>query len=246
MDSMALETDTIHELLESVPLFSGLDTVEREALLKLSQVIEPEKGEIIFTQGESAEFLYIVLSGWVKLFRETNKGHESIAGLCTHGDLFGEAVLCDGSHYPFNAQVVEDAVVMRIPAAVIRKRIKEDGDFSTKMIHAISKRLNALEMKLEHMALMTAPQSIGCYILKLCHTKKEKHKVSVLLPYDKTLVATFLGIKLETFSRALAQLREIGVSVNGHMITVADVNKLQEYVCLSCSQEPSSCKSNKP
>lgn len=240
-----LEKDTISELLESVPLFSGFDAAEFDLLLKRSQIIEPEKGEVLFTQGESAGFLYIVLSGWVKLFRETNKGHESIAGLCTHGDLFGEAVLYDGSHYPFNAQVVEDAIVIRIPAAIIRKRIQEDGDFSARMIHSISKRLNALEMKLEHMALMTAPQSIGCYILKLCHSKKEKHKVSVLLPYDKTLVATFLGIKLETFSRALAQLREVGISVDGHMITVADVGKLQKYVCLSCSQEPGSCNPDK-
>jgi CRP/FNR family transcriptional regulator, dissimilatory nitrate respiration regulator len=242
---MALEPKTIRELLSSVPLFSGFDAASLDHLLKRSQVMEPAKGKILFMQGEAAGFLYAVLSGWVKLFRETGDGHEAVAGLCTHGDLFGEAVLYQGSHYPFGAQVVEDVVVLRIPAEVIRERIHEDGHFAARLIQAIGQRLTALELQLEHMALMTAPQRVGCYLLKLCHTKKEKQQVRVLLPYDKTLVATFLGVKLETFSRALAQLREIGVSVDGPMIMVADVGKLQEYVCGSCSLEPGSCDSDK-
>lgn len=242
---MVLERDTIHELLSSVPLFSEFHAAALDALLKRSQIMEPAKGEILFVQGETAGFLYAVLSGWVKLFRETGDGHESVAGLCTHGDLFGEAVLYQGSHYPFGAQVAEDAVVVRIPAEVIRERVHEDGDFAARLIQAIGQRLHALELQVEHMALMTAPQRVGCYLLKLCHTKKEKQKVSVLLPYDKTLVATFLGMKLETFSRALAQLKEVGITVDGPMIAVAEVKKLQQYVCGSCSLEPGSCDSDK-
>lgn len=238
---MALEQSTVRELIASVPLFSDFETAELEAFVKRCQVTEPGKGDLLFVQGAAADFLYAVLSGWVKLFRETGDGHEAIAGLCTHGDLFGEAVLYQGSHYPFGAQVAEDAVVLRIPAEAVREQVRANSAFAERLIRVIARRLNALELHTEHLTVMTAPQRVGCHLLKLCRTKPETRHVGVLLPYDKTLVATFLGMKLETFSRALAQLKEVGVAVDGSMITVADVGKLQEYVCGSCSIEPDEC-----
>lgn len=239
---MALEQATIRDLITSVPLFSDFETAELEAFVKRCQVMEPGKGDVLFVQGASADFLYAVLSGWVKLFRETGDGHEAIAGLCTHGDLFGEAVLYQGSHYPFGAQVAEDAVVLRIPAEAVRGRVRESSTFAERLIRIIAQRLNALELHAEHLTVMTAPQRVGCYLLKLCHAKPETTQISVLLPYDKTLVATFLGMKLETFSRALAQLKDVDVTVDGPKITVADVGRLREYVCGSCSIEPGECE----
>lgn len=238
---MALEQATIRDLIASVPLFSDFDAMEMEAFAGRCQVMEPSKGDLLFLQGAPADFLYAVLSGWVKLFRETGDGHESVAGLCTHGDLFGEAVLYQGSTYPFGAQVVEDAIVLRIPAEAVREKVRINNAFAERLIRVIAHRLNALELHTEHLTVMTAPQRVGCYLLKLCHAKRENRQASVLLPYDKTLVATFLGMKLETFSRALAQLKEVGITVDGPMITVDEVGKLQEYVCGRCSLEPGGC-----
>ena len=97
---------------------------------------------------------------------------------------------------------------------------------------------------MEHLTVMTAPQRIGCFLLKLCRSKGDRN-VGILLPYDKTLVAAFLGIKLETFSRSLAQLRELGVSVDGPQVTIENIEKLQKYVCSSCSFDFGECQSDK-
>ena len=241
---MSLNQSTIRELLAAVPLFAGDDTAVLDELLKNSQLVEPDKGNLLFTQGEKADFLYVVLSGWVKLFRETGDGHEAIAGLCTHGDLFGEAVLYQKSQYPFSAEAASDSIVLRIPAEVIRQRIHKDGGFAARLLQAVSQRLNAMELHMEHLTVMTAPQRIGCFLLKLCRSKGNQN-IKILLPYDKTLVAAFLGIKLETFSRSLVQLREFGVNVEGPQVTIESIEKLQKYVCGSCSFDFGECQADK-
>ncbi len=240
---MALTSETIHELVTAIPLFSRIDEGMLGGILANSKVVEPDKGEVLFVQGDSAEFLYVMLSGWVKLFRETGEGNEAITALCTHGDLFGEAVLYQGSHYPFGAQAVEDAIVLRVPAQTIRKQVDENRNFSASLMKAISQRLQALELHTEHLEVMTATQRVGCYLLKLCYAKKEE-QTKLLLPYDKTLIARYLGMKLETFSRALAKLKEVGITVDGPEIIVADIGELQAHVCGNCSLEPGGCKSD--
>jgi len=242
---MTLEQDTIRELLAAVPLFAEDDEAALGAVLSQSQVIEPDKNETLFIQGQEAASLYVVLSGWVKLFRETGDGKEAIAGLCTHGDLFGEAVLYRHATYPFGAQAVSDSIILRIPASLVRERIKTDGEFAARLLEAVGQRLNALELHMEHLTVMSAPQRVGCFLLKLCKGMGKKD-VRIMLPYDKTLMATYLGMKLETFSRTLAQLREVGVNVNREQIVIEDVGRLQEYVCGSCSFDAGSCHGDAP
>ncbi len=237
---MAQGAGNIQHWLKALPLFAMLKDSDIATLLRHSQVKELAKSDMLFLQGEPAGNFYIVISGWIKLFRETGDGHESIAGLCSEGDTFGEAVLYEGSHYPFGAQAVELSKVLRIPAAAVKELIQRDSTFAAHLIQAMSQRMHSLELQVEHLSAMTAPQRIGCFLLKLCRGKPERN-IELVLPYDKGLVATFLGVKLETFSRALHQLKPVGVEVNGPAVTVADMHKLQEYVCVSCSQVAEDC-----
>ena len=50
------------------------------------------------------------------------------------------------------------------------------------------------------------------------------------LPYDKKLIASRLGMKPETFSRALAQLRNHGVTIKGGDARIADLAVLHRHV----------------
>ena len=231
----------IQSWLKSHPLFVSLKDADLVDLFRLSQVRDLANGDTVFLQGDPAGNFYVVISGWIKLFRETGDGHEAIVGLCTEGDTFGEAVLYQGSTYPFGAQAIEASQALRVPATAIKSFIQHNSEFSASMINVLSQRMHSLELQTEHLSLMTAPQRIGCFLLKLCYGKPVKN-VELTLPYDKGILATSLGIKLETFSRSLHQLKPASVEVNGTTVTIADVSKLQEYVCITCSVEPGDCE----
>ena len=51
-----------------------------------------ERGTSIFLQGERAKHVFIVISGWAKLFRISQNGAEAVVGVFTKGRSFGEAV----------------------------------------------------------------------------------------------------------------------------------------------------------
>jgi len=87
---------------------------------------------------------------------------------------------------------------------------------------------------------MNAAQKIGCFILRLANVTHTSFEV--ILPYDKSLIASYLGMKGETFSRALNELKPLGITIKGNVLSVDNIQELIKYSCISCSLVFDSCK----
>ena len=81
---------------------------------------------------------------------------------------------------------------------------------------------------------MSAAQLVACFLQRLCVLYSFNPK-GFDLPYSKTLIASRLGMELETFSRTLAKLKEHGISVEGSRVMITDLNRIEDYVCGMCS-----------
>jgi CRP-like cAMP-binding protein len=199
------------------------------------------KDDVVLHHGDPANALWLVAKGWVKLSRQTPDGKETIVGLCTTGDVFGEAALFPQASYPYHAEVLTaDTELAAIPSDVIRRIINSDAALSNSIMSLLNERVGQTQLKLEHMSTMTTAQRLGCFLLRLCdhHTNSGQF---LQIPVEKHLLATFLGMKPETFSRSQQQLKSIGVDVSGSQVNVSSVSKLREFVCNSCS-ESGSCE----
>lgn len=183
--------------------------------------------------------MWLVLSGWVKITRQTPDGKESVIGLGSDGDVFGEAALFPHANYPYHVEVLEDNTeLLAIPAEAIRTIIAQNRTLSATIMSLLNERTSQAQLKLEHMSTMSAAQRLGCFLLRLCHSQTEGSK-KLQIPVEKHVLATYLGMKPETLSRSQQQLKEVGVAVAGHDVAIADVGKLREYVCNSCSESGS-------
>lgn len=198
-----------------------------------------ENDDRIISHGDVAGSLWLVLKGWVKLTRQTPDGKESIVGLCAEGDVFGEAALFPHANYPYTAEVVgSSAELGAIPATTIRSLIAKEPTLSTHVMSLLNDRTSQAQLKLEQMTTMSAAQRLGCFLLRLCHTQANGAK-TLTIPVEKHILAAYLGMKPETFSRSQQQLKPLGISVAGHSITIAQIEKLREFVCNSCSESGS-------
>jgi CRP-like cAMP-binding protein len=84
--------------------------------------------------------------------------------------------------------------------------------------------------------VQNAPQRIGCFLLRLANQTALDNTITIHLPYDKTLVASRLGMQPETFSRALAKLKEkTGIRIKGATIEMESLNQLSDFSCAACS-----------
>jgi CRP-like cAMP-binding protein len=183
--------------------------------------------------GDHANRFFIVFEGCVKLHRETPDGEESVISLLLEGDMFGEAAIFSDARFPFSAHVAENAKLFELSSENLKEKVKSNPKIMALIMKAMSKKINQLRLENEHMALMSTPQRVGCLLLELSENMQGKGG-TFTFPYDKSLAAAQLGMKPETFSRALLQLKPIGVITKGAEITIDSFACLVEYSCGHC------------
>lgn len=198
------------------------------------------KGQQLFVHGDAATQLWFVTAGWVKLSRTSPEGKETVLGLCSAGDAFGEAVLVNQSLYPYSAEVVSPAQLVTVPRAALLQEIQRAPDLAMLLLGRLHDRMRQHQRLLDQMQSLTAAQRVGCLLLRLCDQTPDGGPVDggrrLTLPLDKQVLAASLSMKPETFSRALQQLRDITVETQGEAITIAALDDLRRYVCEACSE----------
>jgi CRP/FNR family transcriptional regulator, dissimilatory nitrate respiration regulator len=187
-----------------------------------------DKGVTLFRQGEPASAFFVVLSGWVKLYRITPDGLEVVINVFTTGDTFAEAAMFLGGRYPAFAETVSRARLLRIEASVFRARILEKPELALCMLASASRHLKSLISQIEQIKVRSAPQRIAEFLIGAL-PQGEGGPAAIEFPFEKNLLANRLGMKPESFSRALAKLKSYGVTVDKDTVIVADPAKLQDF-----------------
>jgi CRP/FNR family transcriptional regulator, dissimilatory nitrate respiration regulator len=218
----------LHHLTQ-LPLFSGMTEGAVRALLADAHLQSVERQTVLFHQGEPATRFYVLLDGWVKLHRTAADGSESVIAVIARGESFAEAALFAGQRFPVTATAVSDARLRVIPGVAFLRRLREDPDLSLNMLASMSRRLRVLVRQLEQLATRSALERLAEFLLQLC-AEDRSGPACVRLPLEKHLIAARLGMQPETFSRALAKLRPIGVTSHGDRVEIADRAALRRIV----------------
>ncbi len=228
-------TRDIKAILRNTNLFQGLDENSLSALSESAFISSHGKGKILFISDESARNLYVVLSGWVKLFRETLDGAQAIVDILNDGHVFAETTLFENHTYPYSAEIIEPTELLSIPLSVVESDLLKNPALTLCFLKHISRTRHAQSMEIEHQTLQNASQRIGCFLLRLVG-HQQTGAITLHLPYDKTLLAARLAMQPETFSRALNKLRtETALEIQGATVTIQDIQALIDYTCIACT-----------
>ncbi len=215
------------EILRRVPLFAGLDELQLKDVLHDTSVHNHPKGRMLFQQGDTADRFYVVLGGWVKIFRLTPDGDQAVMSLFARGESFAEAAMFMGGRFPASAEVVEEARLLRVESKPFEKRLHAEPEIAVAMLASVSRRMHNLVGQIEQLQVRSGTQRVAGFLLKLCPA--EDGPTEIALPYDKSLIASRLGMKPESFSRALARLRDLGVQTERNHVSISDAAALVEY-----------------
>jgi CRP-like cAMP-binding protein len=231
-----IKTSTVFHInfFRSLPIFVGFTDENINYYLENARIKRYDKGKVLFLQGDVVTMLYIVRSGWIKLFRNTEDGTEAVITLCKEGDLFSKAAMLENAVHPACGQVVEEAIIYEIPSPIIRESVKKDHKLALNVISYLSNNINLLGKQVEHLSIMTTDKRVACFLLHLC-TNETTNSTVIKLPCSKELLANYLGMKPETFSRALLKLKKASVRVESDHIAIDDLYALRKYTCISCS-----------
>jgi len=214
-------------LVRQLPLFSKLKAEFLDHILEGSVPRDVGKGMVLFHRDDPADCFYVVISGWVKVFRETADGDEAVLGVFTRGEILAEAATFLDQGYPATAQVVEDARVLPILGAGFRAHIRSKPEIALNMLASMSKHLHGFVVDVEQLKTSSATQRVVEFLLRL--SPVDEGSAVVVLPYDKTLISRRLGMQPESLSRILAKLRKLGVRTEQNRVLINDVAALHEY-----------------
>jgi CRP-like cAMP-binding protein len=214
------------QIITRIAVFRGLkpETVEHIVSPAVGIMLKPH--DSLFRQGDPATAFFIMIDGWVKLYRITLSGEETVIHVLTKGDSFAEAVAFTGNRYPATAEAVSDARVVRIPADHIVRCIRESPDIALAMIASTSQHLHHLVQHVEQLKAQSGVQRVAEFLVSLTTVDHGRYEIS--LPYDKVLIAARLGLKPESLSRAFAKLRSVGVAVHAAHVEINDVARLRQ------------------
>ena len=216
-------------IVRSTPLFGAMSVEVVETLIAARCPRTYEKGATIFRQGTPAEAFYIILAGWVKIYRITPDGLEVVLHVFQTGETFAEPAMFLGGQYPASAETVSKARLLRIEGATFRARICERPELALSMLTSASYHLKLLVEQIEQIKFRSAAQRIAEFIVRLA-PHRASGPAMVELPFEKCLLANRLGMTPGSFSRALSKLKTHGVSVDREIVRIADLGQLISFV----------------
>ncbi|MDE2335773.1 MAG: Crp/Fnr family transcriptional regulator, partial [Alphaproteobacteria bacterium] len=205
------------DFIAGFPLLAGLQEHERDAFVGEGRFFSGHKKELLFRQGDPVKYFYIIYAGSVRLFHLTPEGCEVTTDIRTKRDTVGTSGLLEptGTHHS-SAEAVDDVVVMEFSRESFEKSLRA---LSFNLLTEFAQRVNVKQMEAEQRSVMTAVQRLACFLRRLC-VANDLNPQGFDLPYSKSLMATRLGMQMETLSRAGARLKEQGISMKGKRVWI--------------------------
>jgi CRP/FNR family transcriptional regulator, nitrogen fixation regulation protein len=179
-------------------------TSDSNALVSLSQFTY-KKGSEIYGEREPAEYVYQVTSGAVRSYKLLSDGRRQIGAFHLAGDIFG---LENGNEHRFTTEAIVDTTVR-----LVRRQSLEIVAESDAMVarNLLSMTTNNLQHAEDHMLLLgrkTSLERVAAFLLEMDGRLTASGVMA--LPMSRRDIADYLGLTLETVSRALSRLHELG------------------------------------
>ncbi len=112
-------------LMQSMPIFGGLDGGTLRFLLGLTTVVRRRKGERFYNEGDPAQSVYVLESGKVGMFKRW-KDHDRQINTLRRGDCFGEVALIDLGPRHTTTIALEDSSALELTAQDLYRLYEHD------------------------------------------------------------------------------------------------------------------------
>lgn len=234
-EAAAVDAKLSLQILETLSFFDGLTTEEKAALLQVARFKHFKRGDMIYRIGDLVTHLHWVCTGLVQKYRETPDGNEMTSAIRIVGDvLFNHEVVHGKRVRTMNAKALQNTTLFSVPVEWIDAHIGTMDNLMHRFMQIMAEDTQASRIETEHQSTMSAAQIVACFLQHLC-VKHRFDPRGFTLPYTKSIIASRLGMKLESLSRVLPKLRDYGIIVRGKQVSFTNVASAQKFSCGYCS-----------
>ncbi|MBI5629581.1 MAG: Crp/Fnr family transcriptional regulator [Elusimicrobia bacterium] len=222
------------KLLRKIPFLSVLSPKELKKVRQIGNIHEYAPGERVFSQTESADQMFVVLSGQVKIFAASNGKKRKTFTYLQAGDFFGEMALLEGKTRSASAEAVQASKLLTIKKGDFHRLLCSDHQLTIYLLRAFSERLRKADEEIEGLLFRNVLGRVSKTLCDLSQ-KGESFKSGRLLRqhYTQQELADLVGTTREPLTRALSALRRADlVEVHAGRYFIKNPQKLSA-LCLT-------------
>jgi len=190
-----------------------------------------KKKELIYTEGNNANYLYLLQKGKIKAFRAHEYGKELIISLHKEGDFFGYTSLLDETPYNESAEALDDSIVVLIPKEDFYALLNNNHGVMKRFVKLLSNEIQEKEDQLLQMAYSSVKKRVAEALLKLQKQYQENAKDVFSISISREDLANIVGTATESLIRTLSDFKQENlIEIKGSNISIIDVKKFETYI----------------
>lgn len=214
------------EFLKSIQYFSGLGLAELESIKKLVFEKTADRAEMVLFEGESAENLFFVASGAMKVFKTSAEGKEQILSIVRPGESFNDVPIFDGGPNPASARAMGPVLLYGIRKKDMEAILRTHPQIALNVIKVLTKRVRHLVSLVEDLSFRHVISRVAKILLE--HIGGEMGRGPRLTQQE---MAAMAGTAREVVGRSLKALEEEGaIKLDRHRIIITDKEALQKIM----------------
>lgn len=221
--------DRLKFTLSKIEHFKSLPPEAQIAIIDVAIPRQYKAGQVIYLEGEPADYVYLLEKGWVKATRMTHEGREQGLLFLRPVEIFGDIAVFSGTSYPGTVTALEDVEAWLIPSQVLLTLVKQYPNLALAIIHRLSERVLHYIGLVEDLSLRNVEARLASTLLRNAELRKEQLIVSRREWTTLDEMAVRLGTVRDVLSRAMKILEtENLIIVNKQSIQIIDPQGLAE------------------
>ncbi len=214
------------EKLKCLNIFEGVKECTFARAIAPSFLQSFPAGTRLLEENRPADFLYIVLEGLVEMSSSAT-GDETVIEILGPVNLFILAAVINNDVCLQSARTLTPARILMVPASLIRELLGEDHDFMKAVVFELASAYRRVVKELSNQKLRSGTQRLANWLLKEERNQGGERRLTI--PFEKRILAAYLGMTAENLSRGFSTLSAHGVNIKGLQIDIADIAKLTAY-----------------
>ena len=214
-----------------LPVTLAEDEMQRlDSLVEGRRVIQ--RGETLFRAGDTFHSIYAVRTGFFKTRVSAPDGRDQVTGFLMAGELLGFDGIGTDRH-TCDAVALEDAQVCTIPFAQLETLSREFTPLQRQFHKIMSREIVRDHGVMLLLGSMRAEERLAAFLLNLTRRLHSRgfSASELVLRMTREEIGSYLGLKLETVSRAFSKLQDDGVlEVKQRQVRVLDEAALRALI----------------
>jgi len=193
------------ELLAHTEFFEGASTEVLSALLQHATEVSFRRNDVLFTEGDSPDSLFVVLRGRIAMVNTSTDGRESVLALMDRGDLFGEMGMLDDRPRSATARALEPSTLLRLPYEPVVDLLESWPSLLWGVVRLLAGRIRNMDEALADSVFLDVTGRTAKRLLELSNGNDE-----FTLPLTQEELAGMVGASRERVNKAISSFIRLG------------------------------------